>query len=99
MSNIKSPQASIAGRIAGAAIAGALLLAGPAAAVAMAGPAAAAPGTQNDIGPDGPKTTNINGEELTDEQIAERLNKNLPGNGLSLNPFKKGNFFERVFFS
>jgi hypothetical protein len=80
MSNNKSPQANIAGRIAGAAVAGALLLAGPIAAVAMAGPAAAAPGT-----------TNIDGVEYTDEEIATNLNKSLPGPGFfSLDSFVKG---------
>lgn len=79
MSNTTSPRANIAGRIAGAAIAGALLVAGPIAAVATAGTAAAAPGT-----------TNINGQELTDEEIATNLNNNLPPAGFfSLDPFKK----------
>ena len=86
MSNSGSPRANIAGRVAGAAVAGALLLSGPIAAVATAGPAAAAPGT-----------TNINGQELTDQEIATNLGNNLPPAGFfSLNPFKKGSIPQQI---
>jgi hypothetical protein len=42
-------------------------------------------------------TTNINGQELTDQEIATNLGNNLPPAGFfSLNPFKKGSIPQKI---